>query len=85
MQPLHSTLHVATALLALAVLGWGLRATWHFARGFGGFYAGLGLVGLLTGHDLGLHLQPFDHPFHVLLGGLGLVAAWLTPFPSEDA
>lgn len=76
MQPLHSMLHIATALLAVAVLRAGARATWWFAAGFGGFYLTLGVVGVLSGRGLGLHLQPFDHPFHLLLGGLGVAATF---------
>lgn len=76
MMPVHSILHIATALLAFFVLLRGARATWWFAILFGGFYAGLGLLGLASGRTLGLGLQAFDHPFHILLGALGLVAAW---------
>ena len=42
---------------------------------FGAFYAGLAVFGSLSGHPLGLGLQPFDHPFHLGLGVLGLGAA----------
>ena len=77
MQPVHSTLHIATALFAFAVLLAGARATWWFAAGFGTFYLTLGLVGAATGRGLGLHLQTFDHPFHMLFGGLGVAAAFL--------
>jgi uncharacterized membrane protein len=78
MQPLHSILHIATALLAVAALQAGDRATWWFAAGFGAFYLALGVVGFLTGRGLGLHLQPFDHPFHLLLGGLGVAATFVS-------
>lgn len=77
MQPIHSTLHIATALLAFTALLAGARATWWFAAGFGAFYLTLGLVGAATGRGLGLHLQTFDHPFHILFGGLGVAAALL--------
>jgi hypothetical protein len=89
MRPVHSVLHIATALLAFAVVTLGQRATVGFAFVFGGFYTALGLFGWLSGFDfaaLGLHLQPFDHPFHVLLGGLGLVAvAWARRAPSRSS
>jgi hypothetical protein len=76
MVPLHSALHVVTGLLALALLRWGTaRAQWWFASGFGCFYTVLGLSGLWTGHHLGLGLQPFDHPFHLVVGITGLLAA----------
>jgi hypothetical protein len=76
MVPPHSMLHIASGLLALGILfgSWPRGAYW-FALGFGLFYMGLGLVGLFTGHPTYLHMQEFDHPFHILLGGLGLVAA----------
>jgi hypothetical protein len=74
----HSVLHVATGLLALAVLRWGgERGPWWFALGFGLFYTALGLTGLVTGHGHGLELQPFDHPFHLVVGVPGLVSAGL--------
>jgi hypothetical protein len=72
----HSALHVATGVLAVAVLRWGSdRALWWFALGFGCFYTALGVSGLTTGHHFGLALQPFDHPFHLVAGILGLLAA----------
>jgi len=78
MIPIHSGLHIATGALALAALGWGGRAgPWWFALGFGTFYTLLGLTGLITGSMLGLGLQPFDHPFHLLAGLPGLLAAAL--------
>lgn len=76
MVPAHSLLHIATALIALwAYFKGGARAPFWFSVLFGLFYAGLAAVGYVTGHQLGLALQPFDHPFHLLLGGLGLLAA----------
>ena len=78
MVPSHSLLHIATGLVALAVLRWGAaKARLRFALGFGLFYVALALAGMATGRALGLGLQPFDHPFHLLLGGLGLLAAAL--------
>ena len=73
MIPQHSGLHVATALLAIAALLAG--RTFAFAAAFGAFYTGLALAGWITGSGLCLSLQPFDHPFHLVLGGLGLLAA----------
>jgi hypothetical protein len=78
MIPIHSGLHILTGALALAVVGWGGRAgRWWFALGFGAFYTLLGFTGLITGSMLGLGLQPFDHPFHLLAGLPGLLAAAL--------
>ena len=78
MVPSHSLLHIATALIAFAALRWGgRRGVTRFAWGFGSFYIALALAGMASGSPLGLGLQAFDHPFHVLLGGLGLAAFWL--------
>ncbi len=81
MRPTHSWLHIGTALLAAFALAAGPRAAWIFAGLFGAFYLMLGLTGYLgpeevCGLSRRLELQPFDHPFHILLGSLGLVAAW---------
>jgi hypothetical protein len=81
MIPIHSLLHITTGLLALAVIRWGgTRGTWWFALGFGTFYTLLGLSGLMIGDVLGLGLQPFDHPFHLLAGVPGLLTAGLAYF-----
>ncbi len=78
MIPSHSALHIVTGALALAIVGWGGRSgRWWFALGFGAFYTLLGLAGLISGSMFGLGLQPFDHPFHLLAGIPGLVAAAL--------
>ena len=73
MVPVHSSLHLATA--ALAFLALALGAARFFSLGFGLFYTVLGVIGWTTGQQLCLSLQPFDHPFHIVLGGLGLLAA----------
>jgi hypothetical protein len=39
------------------------------------FYTTLSLLGLFAGLTFGLGLQPFDHPFHLLTGAPGLLAA----------
>ncbi len=78
MIPIHSALHILTGLLALSILGWGRQAgCWWFALGFGTFYTLLGAAGLISASQLGLGLQPFDHPFHLLAGLPGLLAAAL--------
>lgn len=94
MVPKHSLLHIATALLAGCALALGARGVRWFAALFGIFYAGIGALGVmgaivlpdtgsgaqdLCGLTAGLGLQTFDHPFHLLLGLLGIVAAWRTP------
>lgn len=87
MVPAHSLLHIFTALLAFLVLAAGARPTLWFAALFGAFYAGIGILGMASGADnpnslcglpAGLGLQPFDHPFHILLGLMGVSAAWRT-------
>ena len=83
MIPIHSTLHIVTGLLAVAVLyKGGERGAFWFALGFGLFYLGLGLVGILSGHPMGLGLQPFDHPIHLVLGVVGILAAAPTAYRS---
>jgi hypothetical protein len=78
MIPPHSLLHILTGVLALVVLfRGGERGPFWFALGFGIFYSALGYVAMSTGHPAMLGLQPFDHPFHYLLGGWGLLAAVL--------
>ncbi|SRR6266496_2231836 len=82
MIPIHSLLHITTGVLALGVIRWGgARGTWWFALGFGTFYTLLGLSGLMIGDVLGLELQPFDHPFHLVAGVPGLLTAALAYFP----
>lgn len=78
MIPTHSILHIVTGLLAVVMLyRGGERGAFWFALGFGLFYLGLGLAGMLSGHPMGLGLQPFDHPIHLVLGVVGLLAAYL--------
>jgi hypothetical protein len=83
MIPIHSLLHILTGVSALAVIRWGgTRGTWWFALGFGAFYTLLALTGLLIGDVLGLGLQPFDHPFHLVAGLPGLLSSALAYFAS---
>ena len=78
MVPVHSTLHILTGITALAILfRGGERGAFWFAAGFGVFYSGLALFGMITHHPTILRLQPFDHPFHLFLGAWGLLAAGL--------
>jgi hypothetical protein len=75
MVPIHSTLHIVSGLIGFAALRFGGAAgAWWFALGFGLFYVGLAIAGWVSGHPIGLGLQPFDHSFHAALGGLGLAA-----------
>ena len=75
MIPPHSILHILTGILALLVL-WkgGERGALLFALGFGAFYSGLAVYGFITHEHTIFGLQPFDHPFHLLLGIWGLAA-----------
>jgi Domain of unknown function (DUF4383) len=78
MVPVHSTLHILTGITALAILFRGEeRSAFWFAAGFGIFYTGLALFGMITHHPTILRLQPFDHPFHLFLGAWGLLVAGL--------
>jgi hypothetical protein len=84
MIPPHSILHILTGIVALAVLFRGVqRGTFWFAAGFGIFYLSLAIFGMLTRHSTMLGLQPFDHPFHLVLGGLGLLAAGASLYQSQ--
>jgi len=75
MIPPHSILHILTGIVALTVLfRGGQRGTFWFAAGFGVFYLILGIFGMITRHPTMLGLQLFDHPFHLVLGVLGLLA-----------
>lgn len=79
MIPIHSALHVATGVVALFIFyRGGERGALWFTLGFSVFYLTLGLAGLLSGQPMGLGLQPFDHPVHIMFGVLGFFAAYLT-------
>jgi len=79
MIPIHSMLHIVTGILAVVILlRGGERGAFWFALGFGLFYLGLGLAGVLSGHPMGLGLQSFDHPIHLALGVAGIFAAYLS-------
>lgn len=74
----HSLLHLGTGLLAWWMLRrGGPDGPWRFLAGFGVFYTALGIAGAASHRPFGLGLQPFDHPIHLVLGGIALVAAWL--------
>ncbi len=71
----HSLLHTASGLVGFATLRFGGSAgPRRFALWVGLFYLALGIVGPLSGHPLGIGLTLFDHYFHAVLGGLGLLA-----------
>jgi hypothetical protein len=85
MVPVHSTLHILTGLTALTVLfRGGERGAFWFAADFGAFYTGLALFGMITHDPTILRLQPFDHPFHLFLGGWGLLVAGLSLYRSRS-
>lgn len=85
MIPPHSTLHILTGILALVVLFRGEeRGPFWFAAGFGIFYTGLAFFGMITHHPTVLGLQPFDHPFHLVLGLWGLLAAGVNIYRSQS-
>ncbi len=70
----HSVLHILTALSSFAAIIAGARAVRWFALGFGLFYTALGVTGWISGSQLCLGLKSFDHPFHIVLGALGVFA-----------
>ena len=73
----HSLMHIATGLLALFAVRRSVYAAWLFLLGFGAYYLTLGLAGWTTHQQFGLGLQPFDHPFHIVIGAVALGAALL--------
>ena len=84
MIPPHSVLHILTGVIALIVLlRGGSRGPFWFALLFGAFYFGLAIFGMITGHATMLGLQPFDHPFHLALGGLGFLAVGVALYQSQ--
>lgn len=85
MVPPHSLLHILTGILALVLLFGGEehRLFW-FAAGFGLFYTSLAFFGMITLYPTILGLQPFDHPFHLVLGLLGLLAAGLSFYHAQN-
>ena len=85
MVHVHSTLHILTGITALAILfRGGERGAFWFAAGFGTFYTGLALFGMITHHPTILSLQPFDHPIHLFLGAWGLLVAGLHRYRSQN-
>jgi hypothetical protein len=74
MIPSHSLLHTGSGLIGFVALYAGGNGPRRFALWFGTFYVALAVVGVVTGWPLGIGLQPFDHYFHTVLGGLGLLA-----------
>ena len=85
MIPPHSILHILTGIVALVVLSRGQeRGSFWFAAGFGIFYTGLAFLGMITRVPTLLGLQPFDHPFHLVLGILGLLAAGFDIYRSQS-
>lgn len=85
MVPIHSALHILTGLAALVVLlRGGERGAFWFAAGFGLFYTGLALFGMVTQEATILRLQPFDHPFHLFLGAWGLLVAGLDRYRAQS-
>ncbi len=74
MIPTHSALHTASGLIGFAALRYDGNGPQLFALWFGLFYVTLAIVGVLSGWPLGIGLKPFDHSFHAVLGGFGLLA-----------
>ena len=84
MIPPHSILHILAGVVALIVLvRGGQRGAFWFALFFGAFYFGLAIFGMVTGHRTLLGLQPFDHPFHLLIGVLGFLAVGAALYQSQ--
>jgi hypothetical protein len=78
----HNMVHIATGVLALALVG-SYSGARTFALAFGGVYLALGVIGLLMDNpDLFLDLIPLndeDNVLHLLIGVAGLGAGLATP------
>jgi hypothetical protein len=75
MVPSHSVFHIVSGLVGFALLAYRGRAGARlYALGFGLIYMALAIAGAVSGHHLGIGLQPFDHSFHAAVGGAGLLA-----------
>jgi hypothetical protein len=86
MIPSHSALHIASGVIGFLVLAFGgAVGASRFSLWFGLFYAALGAGGALTGQRFGLGLKPFDHPFHLVLGGVGLLAVAIESIRARTA
>lgn len=86
MIPSHSMLHIASGLIGFATLRFGgTLGPRRFALGFGLFYVALAIAGAFSGHPMGIGLQPFDHSFHAVLGGAGLLAVVFDSFRARAA
>jgi hypothetical protein len=85
MIPSHSILHTASGLIGFAALYAGGNGPRRFALWFGTFYVALAVVGVATGWPLGIGLQPFDHSFHAVLGGAGLIAVAIESWRTRAA
>jgi peptidoglycan/LPS O-acetylase OafA/YrhL len=71
----HNALHVVWGLAigALLAISRGQRWTLLVVGGFGVFYTGLAVVGVLVDQPLGLRLGPGENAFHFTVGPLALL------------
>jgi hypothetical protein len=79
----HAVLHVAWGLAGLLYLALvrSARARRPLAVVFGVFYTSLGLLGLLVQQPFGLRLEFPENLFHLTVGPVMLVLAWLARRP----
>ncbi len=73
----HGALHVAWGLAILVALrvGRSERSLLALGLGFGTFYFGFGVLGILVYHPFGFWLEAGENGFHLIVGGLSLLAS----------
>jgi hypothetical protein len=75
----HAGLHVVWGLVLLAFAALAVHPPVLIGLGcaFGAFYTALGVIGLFDKAAFGLHLGWGENAFHLLVGPLALMLAWL--------
>lgn len=73
-DPRHDVIHIiwGLAIMALPLLSSHTFRPAMLATSFGCFYLGLGFIGVLVHHPLGLRLDPPENVFHFTVGTLAL-------------
>lgn len=78
----HGALHVVWGLVILLALrvGRSERSLLALGFGFGTFYFGFGVLGILVYHPFGFWLEAGENGFHLIVGGMSILTstyAWL--------
>jgi hypothetical protein len=82
----HAVLHIVWGLLGLAILATqrSARARLRLGVVFGTFYTALGFLGLLVTNPFGMRLAWQENAFHLTIGPLMLLLAWLATRGGEN-